>query len=240
MTALRTAPKSAMLLAAGFGKRMLPLTQACPKPLLRAGHQTMLDEALDRLAAAEVTRVVVNASHLGEQIVARCALRQTPPIILSIEAEPLENGGGVVQALPFFDESAIFIVNADLVLEETTPTALETLRAAWDPARMDILLLVNEQERCFGFEAKDYVLHPDGRLQRLNISGHDHHYCGHAIVKTELYRQKSLPRIFSNLMLFDQCETALRLYGTVFNGRCHHLGTPQELDRYNTRFAKHG
>ncbi len=110
----RRIPHTAMVLAAGYGKRMLPLTATTPKPLLAVGGRTMLDQVLDRLRDDGIEKIVVNAGYLGAQIAAHCAARTDLTIIISPEEEPLETGGGVKQALPLLGDDPIFVINADL------------------------------------------------------------------------------------------------------------------------------
>ncbi len=108
-------PRRAMVLAAGLGKRMRPLTDTTPKPLLKVAGRTLLDRALDRLAEAKVERAVVNVHYLGEQIEAHLKTRSVPPIAISRESELLETGGGVAKALPLLGEAPFYVVNADVL-----------------------------------------------------------------------------------------------------------------------------
>jgi len=229
----RRIPHTAMVLAAGYGKRMLPLTATIPKPLLAVGGRTMLDQVLDRLRDDGIEKIVVNAGHLGAQIAAHCAARTDLTIIISPEEEPLETGGGVKQALPLLGDDPIFVINADLPWRDANKPALQRLRDAWDPARMDMLLLVMPQELAHGFNGKvDFALLPDGRLQRHSKVALTHVFIGAMIVKLELYAPIK-ETIFSNGQLFDQAESAGRLYGCVHEGSCYHVGTPQDLQRAN-------
>jgi MurNAc alpha-1-phosphate uridylyltransferase len=137
----------AMLLAAGLGVRMRPLTATRPKPLIQVSGRALLDHALDRLAEAGVDTVVINTHWLGEQIAAHVDGRTEPRIVLSPEAELLETGGGIVKALPQLGDAPFFVVNADsLWLDGTTP-ALRRLAAAWRDADMDALLLLHRTAR---------------------------------------------------------------------------------------------
>ncbi len=226
-------PHTAMVLAAGYGKRMLPLTATLPKPLLPVGGRTMLDQVLDRLRDDGINKVVVNAGYLGAQIAAHCAQRQDVTIVVSPEPEPLETGGGVKQALPLLGDDPIFVINADLPWQEDGAPALQRLRAAWEPQRMDMLLLVMPLSTAHGFGAQgDFALQPDGRLARAGISEKPMVYIGAMIVKLGLYA--AVPEtIFSNNRLFDQAEAAGRLYGCLHQGNCYHVGTPADWERAN-------
>lgn len=226
-------PHTAMVLAAGYGKRMLPLTATLPKPLLMVGGRTMLDQVLDRLREDGIRQVVVNAGYLGAQIAAHCAQRRDVPIIVSPEPEPLETGGGVKQALPLLGTDAIFVINADLPWQEAGTPALQRLRAAWQPAHMDLLLLVMPLAKAQGFgTAGDFALLPDGRLARAGSADKSLVFIGAMIVKPELYA--AVPEmVFSNNKLFDQAEAAGRLYGCLHQGTCYHVGTPPDWERAN-------
>jgi MurNAc alpha-1-phosphate uridylyltransferase len=133
--------ETAMVLAAGFGTRMGGLTRARPKPLLPVAGRALIDHALDRAAAAGVRRAVVNLHYLGAEIRAHLAGRTVPEIAFSDEApEILDTGGGVVQALPLLGPGAFFALNSDAVFAGRNP--LDVLAGAWNPARMDALLLL--------------------------------------------------------------------------------------------------
>lgn len=227
-----TIPHTAMVLAAGHGKRMRPLTLTTPKPLLLVGGRTMLDHALDRLKEAAIDHVVVNAGYLGEQISDHCASRTDVNITVSFESTPLETGGGVKQALPWLGTDPIFVVNADLPWCDSALPALQLLRTAWDATRMDILLLVMPRAATHGFSKGDFILQPDGRLQRKDQTDLPDVFIGVMIIKPELYHPVS-EKSFSNNILFDAAEAAGRLYGVVHQGSCYHVGTPDDLCRAN-------
>lgn len=225
-------PHSAMVLAAGFGKRMRPLTAKTPKPLLTVGGQTMLDQLLDRLKADGIANIVVNASYLGDQIAAHCAARTDLPITVSHEAEPLETGGGVKQALPLLGPEPFFVLNADLPWRENGTPALQRLRAAWRPDVMDILLLTLPLAEANGFTKGDFARGADGRLRRHGVAVLPEVYIGAMIVKPQLYAPIA-ETSFSNNLLFDAAEAAGRLFGLRHNGSCYHVGTPGDLARAN-------
>jgi len=224
---------SAMVLAAGYGKRMLPLTATVPKPLLTVGGRTMLDQVLDKLHAAGVSNIVVNAGYLGTQIVAHCAARRDlPSLHISVEPEPLETGGGVKQALPQLGREPFFVINADLPWTDGATPALQRLRAAWNPAVMDMLLLTMPLALANGFSKGDFALQPDGRLRRHGMTEKPDVYIGAMIAKPELFAAVAAESFSSN-MLFDAAEAAGRLYGLEHDGTCYHVGTPNDLKRAN-------
>lgn len=226
-------PHSAMVLAAGYGKRMLPLTATVPKPLLMVGGRTMLDCVLDKLKEAAVDTIVVNAGYRGEQIIQHCAARQDlPGLKLSREPEPLETGGGVKQALPLLGAAPFFVINADLPWTDGVTPALVRLRAAWKPATMDMLLLTMPLASANGFSKGDFVLEADGRLRRHGVMEKPEVYIGAMIAKPELFAAVTADSFSSNV-LFDAAEAAGRLYGLQHDGTCYHVGTPADLTRAN-------
>ncbi|MBP7253724.1 MAG: nucleotidyltransferase family protein [Alphaproteobacteria bacterium] len=224
---------SAMVLAAGYGKRMLPLTATVPKPLLTVGGRTMLDLVLDKLHVAGVTNIVVNAGYLGAQIIAHCAVRRDlPSLQISVEPEPLETGGGVKQALPQLGSEPFFVINADLPWTDGTTPALQLLRAAWNPVVMDMLLLTMPLALANGFSKGDFALQSDGRLRRHGVVEKPDVYIGAMIAKPELFVAVAAESFSSNI-LFDAAEAAGRLYGLQHDGTCYHVGTPNDLTRAN-------
>lgn len=221
-----------MILAAGFGKRMRPLTETTPKPLIPVCGKPMLDWALERLAAEGVARVVVNAHHLAARIEAHLAGRAG--VAVSVEPEILETGGGVKRALPLLTEGApdapFFVINGDAVWLDGARPALARLAAAWDADAMDALLLLQPTAEADGYDGRgDYHRAADGRARRR------------APEETAPYLFAGIqilhPRLFSNApegpfslnRLYDAAEAAGRLAALVHDGRWFHVGTPEAL-----------
>src|ERR1044071_4916627 len=158
----------AMVLAAGLGTRMRPLTDTLPKPLVRVAGKALIDHVLDKLADAHVTQAVVNVHYHAGQIEAHLKGRMRPRIVISDERDQiLDTGGGVVKALPQLGPAPFFHMNSDtLWIEGVTPN-LTRLAAQFDPARMDILLLLASTAASIGYEGRgDFLMAPDGRLTR--------------------------------------------------------------------------
>jgi N-acetyl-alpha-D-muramate 1-phosphate uridylyltransferase len=234
-------PHTAMVLAAGFGTRMRPLTNTTPKPLLEVGGITMLDRALDKLQAVGVKRVVVNVSYLASQIEEHLLSRRDIKIIISPESEPLETGGGVKHALAWLGDEPVYIINADLPWEDApTPAEGALLRLAknWDSQRMDALLLLLERQKACGFgDRGDFARDADGRLRRANMTQpFPYVFIAAQIVTPEIYRTITEKK-FSNNIIFDAAEAAGRLYGIVHDGTCFHVGTPADLLEANRLLA---
>jgi N-acetyl-alpha-D-muramate 1-phosphate uridylyltransferase len=191
---MSASPQRAMVLAAGLGLRMRPLTETVPKALIEVGGKTLLDWALDALAAAGVPEAVVNHHHLGEQVVAHLGRRDGGPrIVTSDETDRLlETGGGVVKALPLLGAAPFYVVNADVVLVDGAGDPLRRMAAAWDPARMDALLLVVPKAHAVGLDtAGDFFLEADGRLRRRAPAPEAPLlYCGIQIAAPRLFRSR--------------------------------------------------
>jgi len=227
--------KAGMILAAGLGLRMRPLTLRRPKPLLPVGGRPMLDIAVDAMRKAGVLTIVVNAHHLAEQIAAHVALPRNADLVLSHEKVVLETGGGVKKALeegllrPAGDP--FFVMAGDMPLRDGATPALSRLAAAWDPERMDALLLVAPRAGANGFSgAGDFMMARDGALFRKGIEPQrrDVVFVSAMLVKAEPYRQIK-EEIFSNNLVFDLAERRGRLFGLLHDGACFHVGTPEDL-----------
>jgi len=161
-------PKTAMVLAAGLGKRMRPITDRLPKPLVPVAGRPLLDWGLDMLAASGVEKAVVNVHYLPDQIIAHVAARRAPRIIISDERDGLlDSAGGIVKALPLIGAEPFYVLNADTFWIDEGQANLVRLALAWDAARMDILLMLSTLETATGHSGgTDFILAGDGRLSR--------------------------------------------------------------------------
>lgn len=222
---------TAMVLAAGYGQRMRPLTLTRPKPLVEVSGKPLIDYGFDRLRLAGVETAVVNVHYLGHQIENWAKRQVTPRIIISDErAEILDTGGGVAKALPFLGEEPFFVLNSDSFWVDDGEPALDRLRAAWDDATMDCLLLLSPLERTIGYDgAGDFVLGDDGRLaRRAATSGTPLAYIGGYLVSPRLFA--GVPQgSFSMNVLWDKAIAERRLFGLRHLGRWLHVGTPEAI-----------
>lgn len=237
--AARTPIRRAMVLAAGLGQRMRPITDTLPKPLVAIGGKPMLDHALDRLAEAGVTDAVVNVHHLAGLIESHVAGRSAPRVTISDErAQLLETGGGVKKALPLLGPEPFFHVNSDSLWSETDRSNIAAMAGAWDAAAMDMLLLLARREDSIGFDgAGDFFRAEDGRLTRRGTAtSAPHVYAGVAILKPELFADTP-EGPFSLNLLFDRAIAAGRLHGIVLEGQWLHVGTPQAIAPAEAAFA---
>lgn len=223
--------RRAMVLAAGLGQRMRPITDTLPKPLVKIGGRALLDHALDRLAEAGIDEAVVNVHHLAEQIEDHVAGRERPRVRISDErALLLETGGGVKKALPLLGNEPFFHVNSDSFWSENGHSNITALAEAWDPARMDMLLLLAEREGSVGFDgAGDFFRDEGGRLTRRGkAASAPFVYAGVAIIKPSLFADTP-EGPFSLNLLFDRCIAAGTLFGAVLRGQWLHVGTPDAI-----------
>ncbi len=223
--------KTAMVLAAGLGTRMRPLTDCLPKPLIMLGGRPLLDHVLDRLAAAGIERAAVNVHHFADPIEAHLRTRTAPEIVISDEREAiLETGGGVLKALPLFEGNPFMVHNSDSVWTEGTRSNLRLLMDAWQPERMPALLLLARRDSSIGYEGRgDFGLDASGRLSRRRADEEEPYvFAGVSILKPELFDGVT-ERAFSLNRIFDRAIAENGLYGVTLDGTWMHVGTPQAL-----------
>ncbi len=224
-------PKRAMVLAAGRGERMRPLTNDKPKPLIEVRGRAMIDRVLDRLEAVGVVEVVVNLHHLGDMIQAHLAGRKRPRIKFSAEPDLLDTGGGVTKARRLLGTEPFFVLNGDMVWLDGGTPALERLATAWDESAMDALLLLQPTASAYGYEGNgDFFMTPDGRLRRRREREvAPYLFAGIQILHPRLLRD--VPEgAFSLNLLYDRAIESERLWGLRHDGEWFHVGTPQALD----------
>lgn len=223
-------PSRAMLLAAGLATRMRPLTDSTAKPLLRLCGRTLLDHALDRLAEAGVTEVVVNAHWHAAQVAAHCATREHPTLHIQHEATLLDTGGAVKRALPLLGEHPFYVVNGDAYWLDGPRPALLRMAELFDPGAMDALLLVARTSRVPGdVGLGDFVLDPYGRVRRRREREvAPYLYAGVQIAAPGLFAAGPEGPFGTNL-LWDRAIEAGRLFAVVHDGPWFHLSTPADL-----------
>lgn len=220
--------RTAMILAAGRGERMRPLTDSMPKPLIPVAGTSMLDRAMERLTGHGVGNIVVNVHHLGEQIATHLDGRAR----IVHEDRLLETGGSVKNARPLLGDGPYFILNGDGLWRDGPTPMLSRLEALWDPARMDALLLLHSIETAVGREAKDrgdYFLKEDGRARHRGAADSAPYIFASVSVCDARLLHDSPDGPFSLLKLWNRAEAAGRLFGLVHDGQWFHVGTPQAL-----------
>jgi len=227
-----SSPTRAMIMAAGLGTRMRPLTNDRPKPLVAVGGKALIDHAIDRLAAAGVTLVVVNLHYKAEMIKAHLAGRKDVEILYSDESDGmLGTGGGVAKALSNFGGEPFFIHNSDTIWVDGYGAALERMKARWDPERMDALLLMAPMVTAMGYEGVgDFMMDSNGLLSRVpqgRVSPFA--FPGVQIVHPRLFENPPSGG-FSTNVLWDRAIEKERLFGVRLDGVWIHVGTPQAVD----------
>ena len=233
-------PSKAMVLAAGLGVRMRPLTDRMPKPLVQVAGRPLLDHVLDKLADAGVSEAVVNVHYLPDQIIDHTKARMRPRVTISDERDQvLGTGGGVVKALPLLGPDPFFHVNADTLWIDGVRPNLGRLAEAFDPARMDILLLMAPTTSSIGYGGRgDYGMLPDGALRKRR----EHQvvpfvYAGAAILSPALFADAPAGE-FSLTTMFDRANEQERLFGLRLDGVWMHVGTPDAVQAAEEAFLE--
>ena len=225
------APKRAMVLAAGLGKRMQPLSADTPKPLVQVGGKALIDHCLDGLAEAGVQLAVVNVHHLAEKLQAHLSHRKAPKIVISDErGELLETGGGIAKALPLLGGDPFLLRNSDSFWLEGVRPNLGWLSAGWDDSRMDALLLLASTVRSVGYSGRgDFFLDKDGHLtRRAERTVAPFAYSGAAILHPRLFAEAPAGAFSLNL-LFDRAIEAKRLFGVRMDGLWLNVENPAAI-----------
>ena len=235
---------TAMVLAAGMGLRMRPLTLTTPKPLVKVAGRALIDHILDALAEAGIGKAVVNVHHLAAQIEDHVAAREAPKVAISAEPDRLlDNGGGVKKALPLLgadgpDAKPFFVLNSDSFWIDGPRSNLARMAEAFDPDRMDLLMLVAASSAATGYEGiGDYLMDPDGRLKRRGERQVvPFVYAGVIVIKPSLF--EDTPDVFSLNLLFDRAQARGRLYGLRLDGYWLHVGTPDAIALAEAKIAQ--
>jgi MurNAc alpha-1-phosphate uridylyltransferase len=222
---------SAMVLAAGLGKRMHPLTLARPKPLVEVAGKRLIDYAFDHLRGAAVRRAVLNVHYLADQLVEWAQAQKTPEIIISDERrELLDTGGGILKALPHLGRHPFFVLNSDSFWLDGPIPALERLRLAWKAPQMDCLLLLCPLAASVGYAGTgDFHLQADGHLIRKQPGASAPFiYAGAFLVSPSLFA-RAPQGAFSMNLLWDEAQAKGRLFGIAHDGLWIHVGTPDSI-----------
>lgn len=227
----RTTPRRAMVLAAGLGTRMRPLTDTMPKPLVTVAGKPLVDHVLDRLAEAGVEQAVVNVHYFADQLMRHLAPRTRPRVVISDERGLLlGTGGGVRKALPQLGTAPFFHVNSDAIWIEGARSNLAHLADIFDASVMDGLLLVAPTVGSIGYSGRgDFAMAPDGTLHKRGEQDVSPFvYAGAAILSPALFKHAPTGE-FSLTVLFDRAAAAGRLHGLRLEGLWMHVGTPEAV-----------
>jgi MurNAc alpha-1-phosphate uridylyltransferase len=225
-------PKSAMILAAGLGKRMRHLTNDRPKPMIEVAGRTLIDRTLDRLAEAGVERAVINLHYLADTLEAHLKARAgQPEILLSDErGELLDTGGGVKKALALLGEDAFFVLNSDMMWTEGGQGTLARMTDAWRPEAMDALMLMVPVARAAGYRGRgDFAVDDDGRLTRRGENSTAPYMYGSVQILHPRIFAGITESVFSLNRAWDQAQLAGRLFGIAHRGQWMHVDTPEAV-----------
>jgi len=230
--------ESAMILAAGFGTRMRPITDHTPKPLIPLAGRALVDHGIDRLVAAGVKRVVVNTHYKAPMMAEHLAQRHDVEIVLSHEETLLDTGGGVKNALKHLGD-AFYVINADVFWLNGRTPALIRLARAWDPARLDALLLVQRTTSAIGYDGVgDFLVDAVGRVRRRG----EREVVPHLFAGIELLSRRFFDGapdgVFSLNALWNKAIAAGRLEAIIHDGEWFHVGTPQGLAASEDRLSE--
>lgn len=235
-----TMPRTAMVLAAGMGKRMRPLTATRPKPLVEVAGATLIDHALRRVAEAGVPNAVVNVHYMADRLEAHLA-RRNPGLDIRISderAQLMETGGGVSRALPLIEGDPFFVVNSDNLWIDGARPSLRSLAEAWDADRMDALLLLVPLARATGYEGQgDFHMDPAGRLTRRR----ERRVAPYVFSGVQLLARRLFDAVpdgpFSLNLLYDRALADGRLFGLSHGGLWFHVGTPEAVGETESALA---
>lgn len=236
----RAVPRTAMVLAAGRGKRMRPITATTPKPLVEVMGRSLIDHVLDRLADAGVERAVVNVHYLADLVEVHVRKRQKPSIIVSDErAELLDTGGAVVKALAHLGNEPFLHLNSDSIWIEGTRPNIPALSERWDPDAMDGILMLAPTVSCVGYDGRgDFEMDKTGRLtRRAERTVAPFVYAGVAIFHPRLFAGQA-SGAFSLNRIFDEAIAGGRLFGMRMDGIWLHVGTPEAIGEAEASIAR--
>lgn len=224
-------PDTAMVLAAGYGKRLQPLTLTQPKPMIPVADRPLIDYALERLTEAGITRIVVNTHYLPEQIEEHLAQRTDLEIVICREKELLDTGGGVLNALAHLGDGPVLVTNSDMVWRDFGSSALQRLGRGWNPERMDALLLVQPVVHALGYLGTgDFRLSPAGRLTRRQPGRVTPFlFTGIQLLNPDLFEGMTTEP-FSLNRIYDRAAEAGRLFGIRHDGDWVDVGHPEGLE----------
>ncbi len=235
-------PKKAFILAAGFGSRMMPLTENCPKPMLEIAGRSIIWRILDKLRAVGVDEVVVNAHYLGKMIANHMKeyMKVHPGIKIHVlyERKILDTGGGVKNGLKYFGNDPFYVIAGDSLWEDGAVPALERLAYGWDSNKMAVLTLLKPlSEMHLTTGVGDYHLIDDGRVWRSKEKKGDYMWTNIRINTPRIY-QTVQESVFSFLDIMDYYEGQDKVYALKHDSEWHHISTPDDYRRVNARYEE--
>ncbi|MEE2698462.1 MAG: nucleotidyltransferase family protein [Pseudomonadota bacterium] len=224
-------PKKAMVLAAGLGSRMQPLTKTIPKPMITLGEKPLIDHVLDRLESAGIIEVVVNTHYLAKKLETHLEKRKTPKIQISREEKLLDTGGGVNNVLKHLKDGPFYVINSDAFWLDGPFDTIVRMAETWEDDKMDGLLLLHSTVEAYGYDGiGDFLTNSNGCLNRP-LEGHVSPwlFTGIQLLHPRLF--KNAPNgAFSLNYLYDKSIETERLYGTIHDGEWFHVGSPKGIE----------
>ena len=235
---MRRKIKKAMVLAAGYGTRLKPLTERMPKPLVPVSGKPMIEYALDRLLAYGIEEVIVNVSHHKEQLMDYLSKFKSLSFKISEEAAPLETGGGLKQALPLVGIEPLFSINSDIIWFDENETALERLAQNWDGSKMDFLLLAQSKSKAVGHDkGEDHLF-----VKRENTIDWNEQEAPYIVAGIGIFHPRVLLAApngkFSVKILWHQALAQNRLFCLPHNGQWLQTGTIDDIKKAENFFCK--
>jgi MurNAc alpha-1-phosphate uridylyltransferase len=232
--------KKAMVLAAGYGTRLKPLTDRLPKPLVPVAGKPMIEYALDKLRAYGIQEIIINVSHLKEQLTAYLSAFNDLTIKISDEAEPLETGGGLKKALPLLGDEPFFIINSDILWTDKQESALDRLTRYWDDANMDFLLLTQPKAKAVGHDqGEDHLFIKPG-----NTIGWNEQEAPYIIAGIGIMHPRILPNApdgkFTVKILWHEALKQNRLACLPHHGQWFQTGTIPDIETAEKHLMRHG
>ncbi|MAV88749.1 MAG: mannose-1-phosphate guanylyltransferase [Rhodospirillaceae bacterium] len=225
--------ETAMILAAGLGLRLRPITNKIPKPLVKVANRTLLDHTIDKLLAIGVKTAIINIHYLGDQIRQHLSERTDLEIIFASEADTLlETGGGIKNVLEYFGNEPFLACNADVLWLNGPSPVLKRMQNSWHDEQMDGLLMLHSTVEAYGYTGNgDFELDSVGKLSRkLERELTPYLFTGVQILHPRIF--KGTPSgAFSLNMIYDKLIKTDRLYGILNDGEWFHIGTPDGLDQ---------
>ena len=223
--------KKAMLLAAGYGTRLKPLTDHTPKPLVPVAGRPMIEYALDKLRAYGIEEIVINVSHLKAQLVDYFSAQKNFRVTISEEAEPLETGGGLKKAEPFLGNEPVFAINSDILWTDDGVTALNRLAKTWDDAKMDFLLLAQSKAKAVGHDkGEDHLFIKPENTLGWNAADEPYIISGIGIFHPRVLREAPDGK-FSVKVLWMKALAQNRLFCLPHHGRWFQTGTLDDIQK---------
>ncbi len=220
-----------MLLAAGYGARLRPLTEHTPKPLVPVAGRPMIEYALDKLRAYGIEEIVINVSHLKQQLTDYFAAQKNLRVTISEEAEPLETGGGLKKAAPFLGDEPVFAINSDILWTDDGKTALDRLTQHWDDAKMDFLLLAQSKARAIGHDkGEDHLFIKPENTLGWNAADAPYIISGIGIFHPRVLREAPDGK-FSVKVLWLKALAQNRLFCLPHQGRWFQTGTIADIQK---------